>query len=111
MTTQQGVHRRALAKAVKAAWWIGDSDGAAVRAAGDLADMLDLLRSQRPTTLDGRVSIDTKEAWHAASVHAKFQTALEQLQLTPATRLEVVSDDTNDLVTELRAVMNGPGPA
>jgi len=106
---KQGVHRRALARAVAAAWWIDDTDAAAVRAAGDLADMLDLMRSQRPTTLDGRVSIDTKEAWHAASVHAKFQTALEQLQLTPATRPQVVSEDTADLVTELRAVVSGAG--
>jgi hypothetical protein len=101
--TRQGVHRRALARAVRAAWWIdADQDAAAVRAAGDLADMLDLMRANRPTTLAGLVVLDTKEAWHAASVHAKFQTALESLRLTPATRPETVTEDTADLISDLR---------
>jgi len=99
-----GVHRRALTRAVQAATWLDlDTDAAAIRAAADLADMLDQLRASR---LDQLVSgMDSKAAWHAASVHAKFQTALEQLRLTPATRPEVATDEATDLVATLRAVV------
>jgi hypothetical protein len=106
--TRQGVHRRSLARAVKAAWWLDhDQDAAAIRAAGDLADMLDQLRDRRAATMGfGNVVLvaadASKEAWHAASVHAKYLAILEALRMTPATRPEQVSDDTADLISELR---------
>lgn len=104
---KQGVHRRALTRAVRAATWLDpDTDAAAIRAAGDLADILDQLRDSRQGSLLGG-GIDSKGAWHAASVHAKFQTALEGLRLTPATRPEVATEEATDLVTELRAVVHG----
>ncbi len=104
MTATHGVHRRALGRAVKAAWWLElDQDAAAIRAAADLADMLDAMRLHRHAQASMIHSlIDTKEAWHAASVHAKFQAALEQLRLTPSTRPEQVSDQASDLISDLK---------
>ena len=105
MTNAQGVHRRSLGRAVKAAWWLdADQDAAALRAAGDLADMLDLLRATRvmEAQLLGLTMMDSKAAWHAASVHQKFQTALASCRLTPDTRPEQVADDTADLLTDLK---------
>lgn len=112
MTQQQGVHRRALGRAVKAAWWLdADQDAAAIRAAADLADMLDLLRSTRlaEASLGGLQIIDSKAAWHAASVHQKFQAALSSCRLTPDTRPEQVADEAADLISELkRSLINDP---
>lgn len=108
--TKQGVHRRSLTRAVRAAWWLDlDQDAAAIRAAGDLADMIDQLRDWRmqQVNLTGLGVFDTKEAWHAASVHAKYLAALEQLRLTPATRPEQVADDTADLISSLRDSLKG----
>ena len=102
---RHGVHRRALTRAVKAAWWLdAEMDAAAVRAAADLADMLDLLRSTRlaEASLGGLQIIDSKAAWHAASVHQKFQVALAACRLTPDTRPEQVADDAADLIADLK---------
>ena len=100
-----GVHRKALGRAIKSAWWLDpDQDAAALRAAGDLADMLDQLRATRQAEqrLLGVAMVDSKSAWHAASVHQKFQTALASCRLTPDTRPEQVADDTADLISELK---------
>lgn len=107
---KQGVHRRALGRAVKAAWWIDpDQDAAAVRSAGDLADILDDLRSARiitQTHMAGLVGDEaSKKAWHAGSVHGKFQAALAGLRLTPETRPEQVADDAADLLTDIRKAL------
>lgn len=105
---KQGVHRRALGRAVKAAWWLDlDTDAAAIRAAGDLADMLDQLRDRRASVMAFSgvtlIAADaSKEAWHAASVHQKFQGALASLRLTPDTRPEQVADDTADLLSDIK---------
>ena len=103
---QHGVHRRSLAKAVAAAWWLDpDTDAAAIRAAGDLSDMLDALRSTRMAeqSLQGVAVMDSKAAWHAATVHGKYLAMLEALRLTPSTRPEQVSDDAADLISGLQA--------
>lgn len=108
---KQGVHRRALGRAVKAATWLDpDTDAAAIRAAADLADIIDQLRDHRQNTLLGMV-LDSKEAWHAASCHQKFLNALESLRLTPSTRPAQATEDAADLVTQLRAVVTGDGAA
>ena len=101
-----GVHRRSLRQAVKAAWWLDtDQDAAAIRAAGDLADMLDALRGVRVAdqALSGMAVIDSKAAWHAATVHGKYLAILIELRLTPGTRPEQVSDDAADLISGLKA--------
>ena len=103
---QQGVHRRSLARAVRAAWWLdADQDAAAIRAAGDLADMIDGMRASRLVEQDllGLGLLDTKAAWHAATVHGKYLDALVSLRLTPSTRPEQVADDTADLISGLKA--------
>ena len=103
---QQGVHRRSLARAVRAAWWLDpDQDAAVVRAAGDLADMIDGMRASRVLEQDllGMGLLDTKAAWHAATVHAKYLDILTALRLTPATRPEQVADETADLISGLKA--------
>lgn len=103
---QQGVHRRSLARAVKAAWWLDpDQDAAAIRAAGDLADMIDALRASRmaEAVFMGVGLLDSKAAWHAATVHGKYLQVLEALRLTPSTRPEQVADDTADLISGLKA--------
>ena len=109
MTTQRhGVHRRSLARAVQAAWWLDtDQAAAAIRAAGDLADMLDALRASRMAeqVLLGMALLDSKAAWHAATVHGKYLAMLEALRMTPGTRPEQVADDTADLITSLKATL------
>lgn len=99
-----GVHRRALTRAVRAAWWLDpDTDAAAIRAAADLADILDQLRARRLDALSLMATAEpSKEAWHTASVHQKFQGALSALRLTPDTRPESVADDTADLISDLK---------
>ena len=66
--------------------------------------MLDLLRATRvmEAQLLGLTMMDSKAAWHAASVHQKFQTALASCRLTPDTRPEQVADDTADLISDLK---------
>ena len=103
-----GVHRRSLIRAVKAAWWLdADQDAAAIRAGMDLADMVDQLRATRlaEQSLAGVAMIDSKAAWHAATVHGKYLQVLEALRLTPGTRPEQVADDTADLITSLKATL------
>ena len=112
--TRQGVHRRSLTRAVKASWWLEpDQDAAALRAAADLADILDDLRARRMDTITLMLTSEpSKEAWHAASVHAKYQQALAGLRMTPDTRPEQVADDTADLITDLkRSLMADDSPA
>lgn len=97
--------RRSLTRAVRAAWWLdADQDAAVIRAAADLADIIDELRTSRlaTVTLMDVGAMDSRSAWHAASVHAKYLSALEQLRLTPATRPEQVADDTADLISSLK---------
>ena len=103
-----GVHRRSLVKAVAAAWWLdADQDAAAIRAAADLADMIDSLRATRLAEQDllGVRLMDSKAAWHAATVHGKYLQVLESLRLTPSTRPEQVADDTADLITSLKQTL------
>ena len=103
-----GVHRRSLVRAVAAAWWLdADQDAAAIRAAMDLADMIDALRSSRlaQAVMLGEALLDSKAAWHAATVHGKYLASLESLRLTPSTRPEQVADDTADLISSLKATL------
>jgi hypothetical protein len=109
--TYQGVHRRTLRQAVQAAWWLdADQDAAAIRAAGDLADIIDQLRLSRDNqTMMGARHIDSKEAWHAAVVHGRYLAALEALRLTPSTRPEVVTDQAADLIDSLKRSLRDTG--
>ena len=105
MPARQGVHRRSLGKAVQAAWWLDrDQDAAAIRAAGDRADMIAGMRASRLSEQDllGIGLLDTKAAWHAATVHGKYLDALVSLRLTPSSRPEQVADDTADLISDLK---------
>lgn len=101
-----GVHRRALVAALKAADWVGPADEAAVRAAKDLADILDALRRENQAALLHGYT-DSKTAWHSSAVHRRFLDYLEALRMTPATRPAEATDDANDLVANLRAVVAG----
>ena len=102
-----GVVRRALVAAIKDAEWIGPADAATVRAAKDLADVIDDLRTGRESELQlhGALGIDSRAAWHSATVHGKFLAYLEALRLTPATRPAVLPDSGTDLVTQLRSAI------
>ena len=73
----------------------------------DLADMLDQLRATRlaEQSLSGVAMVDSKAAWHAATVHGKYLAMLEALRMTPGTRPEQVADDTADLITSLKATL------
>ena len=99
-----GVHRRALTAALRAADWHVDADEAAIRAAKDLADVLDALRRDNQAALLHGYT-DSRTAWHTANVHAKFLDQLRELRLTPATRPEPATADATDLVQTLRAVV------
>jgi hypothetical protein len=101
-----GVHRRALTNAVRAADWIGPADEATVRAAKDLADILDALRRDNQAALLHGYT-DSKTAWHSSAVHRRFLDYLEALRLTPATRPAEATDEADDLVANLRAVVAG----
>ena len=102
---QHGVHRRALAKAKQAAYWLEPSDAAAIRAAEDLADRLDDLRTASEPTLGGQAS--SIDHWRASAVHARFLQALEALRLTPSSRPEGITEADDDLIANLAKSMAG----
>ena len=101
-----GVHRRAFHQAKQSAWWLEDTDQAAVRAAEDLADRLDSLR-RRSKGLTGDIEPDSLDHWRASAVHSRFLQALEALQMTPGTRPESVTEADNDLIAALAETMKG----
>ena len=99
-----GVHRRSFAKAKLSAWWLEDTDAAAVRAAEDLADRLDSLR--RPSTgLTGDIEPDSLDHWRASAVHSRFLQALEALRMTPGSRPESPTEADSDLIAALAETM------
>ena len=100
---EYGVHRRALIKAKKAAYWLEDSDAAAIRAAEDLADRLDDLRKASVRNLGGATS--SQEHWRASAVHARFLQSLEALRLTPSSRPEGITTEDEDLIATLAKSM------
>lgn len=101
-----GVHRRALTRAKQAAYWLEDSDLAAIRAAEDLADRLDDLRRANEPTLGGQAS--SIDHWRASAVHSRFLQALEALRLTPSSKPEALTGADDDLIAELAKSMRGP---
>ena len=100
------VHRRAFTKAKQAAWWLEDTDLAAVRAAEDLADRLDSLRTPAKSLI-GDVEPDSLDHWRASAVHSRFLQALEALRMTPGTRPETVTEADDDLIAALAETMKG----
>jgi hypothetical protein len=98
-----GVHRRALAVAVRDADWLEPkgTDAAALQVARDLADRLDAMRGE------GSLFGDARTNWHVANIAAKYLAALVELRLTPERRPDAEAGG-DDLIANLRAVVAAP---
>lgn len=110
MSRRQGVHRRALAVAVRNADWLEPkgADAAALQACRELADQLDRLHAVDTSLFAGNANpleASGRFSYHVANTAAKYLTALEALRLTNAARPELEDDD-GGLVTALKAVVD-----